>query len=266
MNGLAQRLLPAAVIALILHGALLCLQLSPDRPTPARPLAVQRIAVSLGSPRVVEKKAPADPVRQEQPRGKKRIGTSKKTPPAVPGQSPAPGPAVLAKSEPSPAAEKIVRKKTPPRSQQKKTVPARRQQVAGRHLTTTREDAQRETPVAPKPAVTSSSRADPEDENSRTAPAAARVIQRATPLYRINPPPGYPRLARRRGLEGVVLLEVLVDISGKVADLRVDTSSGHAILDRAALKAVRRWRFTPATIDGHRRQMWVKVPVRFQLQ
>jgi periplasmic protein TonB len=89
--------------------------------------------------------------------------------------------------------------------------------------------------------------------------------QEAAPLYASNPPPNYPIQARRRGLQGVVMLEALIDTSGGVADLRLSSSSGHSILDQAALEAVRGWRFTPGTVSGRRKQMWVNVPVRFAL-
>ncbi|MCW5206577.1 energy transducer TonB [Desulfobulbus sp. F5] len=89
--------------------------------------------------------------------------------------------------------------------------------------------------------------------------------QEAAPLYASNPPPEYPPQARRRGLQGVVTLEALIDVSGRVADLRPFSSSGHGILDKAALKSVRSWQFTPGIIGGKTKEMWVKVPVRFEL-
>lgn len=89
--------------------------------------------------------------------------------------------------------------------------------------------------------------------------------QEAAPLYASNPPPEYPPQARRRGLQGVVTIEALIDVSGRVADLRPFSSSGHGILDKAALKSVRSWQFTPGIIGGKTKEMWVKVPVRFEL-
>jgi len=62
------------------------------------------------------------------------------------------------------------------------------------------------------------------------------------------------------------LLEVRVDIQGRVKELKISSSSGHSLLDKAALKAVRDWRFSAGTIGGKPEEMWVKVPVRFQLQ
>ena len=88
----------------------------------------------------------------------------------------------------------------------------------------------------------------------------------ATPLYRRNPVPEYPSSARKRGFQGTVVLEVLVDPQGGVADLRVHTSSGYSILDQAALAGVKTWLFDPGTRGGERVEMWVKVPVRFRLE
>jgi protein TonB len=63
-----------------------------------------------------------------------------------------------------------------------------------------------------------------------------------------------------------VLLEVLVTEKGRVGERRVAESSGHELLDKAALQAVEDWRFSPGR-RGHRAvAMRVLVPVRFQLQ
>ena len=81
-----------------------------------------------------------------------------------------------------------------------------------------------------------------------------------------NPLPSYPFAARRRGLEGKVLLRVAVLPSGAAASVTVESSSGHRILDRAAREAVRRWRFTPATRAGRPVEAEVRVPVTFKLE
>jgi protein TonB len=91
------------------------------------------------------------------------------------------------------------------------------------------------------------------------------VVREAMPLYRINPAPKYPRIARRRGYQGTVVLDVLVDRNGKVGDLRVYTTSGHSILDKAALTSVKDWAFEPGMRDDQKVEMWVRVPIRFQL-
>jgi len=86
------------------------------------------------------------------------------------------------------------------------------------------------------------------------------------PAYRLNRPPRYPRLARRRGWEGRVLLEVEVLQDGTVADVVVSETSGYAVLDAAAAKAVRGWRFEPGIRFGRPVAMRVTVPVRFRLK
>jgi protein TonB len=73
-------------------------------------------------------------------------------------------------------------------------------------------------------------------------------------------------MARRRGLEGVVTIEAKIDRNGRVEELRLFAGSGHSILDKAALKAVRAWQFSPGTVGGRTQSMWVKVPVRFELR
>lgn len=56
----------------------------------------------------------------------------------------------------------------------------------------------------------------------------------------------YPQRAKQRGWEGSVLLRLLVDAQGRVADVEIVESSGHDVLDEAAAEAVRAWRFRPA--------------------
>ena len=96
--------------------------------------------------------------------------------------------------------------------------------------------------------------------------SATAFIKEAIPRYRNNPPPVYPKVARRRGHQGTVLLEVLVDQNGGVMDLRVFRSSGHTTLDDAALASVKNWSFEPGMKGSQPVEMWVRLPVRFQLK
>jgi protein TonB len=73
-------------------------------------------------------------------------------------------------------------------------------------------------------------------------------------------------MARRRGYEGTVLVEVLVSREGRVEDLRLSQSSGYSVLDQAAMDSMKKWLFEPATINDEKVEMWVKVPVRFHLK
>ncbi len=84
--------------------------------------------------------------------------------------------------------------------------------------------------------------------------------------YARSPPPAYPAVARRRGLQGTVTVRVLVGADGSVENAEVADSSGFDALDDAALETVRsRWRFVPARHDGLAVESWVLVPIRFSL-
>ena len=80
-----------------------------------------------------------------------------------------------------------------------------------------------------------------------------------------NPAPRYPRLARERGWQGRVVLEVAVTNQGTVDRAEVDRSSGYRALDIAALQAVRRWRFAFAVKTPVRGAV-VRVPIIFKLR
>ena len=88
----------------------------------------------------------------------------------------------------------------------------------------------------------------------------------AVPHQEGNPKPPYPALARRRGYEGTVRLEVEVLASGKVGKIWIKKSSGYEILDRSALKTVKDWRFIPARFGNIPVKSTVIVPVTFQLK
>ena len=80
-----------------------------------------------------------------------------------------------------------------------------------------------------------------------------------------NPPPRYPYLARRQGQQGRVILRVLVSAAGKAKAIAIRRSSGYRLLDGAAVKAVRKWRFVPARMAGIQVSGSVDVPVLFTL-
>lgn len=98
------------------------------------------------------------------------------------------------------------------------------------------------------------------------APAAAPyVAPRFDAAYLENPAPAYPSIARRQREEGRVLLRVRVGTDGRAESVEVATSSGHERLDRAALDAVRRWRFVPARRGDEAIAAFVNVPISFAL-
>lgn len=78
-------------------------------------------------------------------------------------------------------------------------------------------------------------------------------------------PPLYPPEARQLGQQGRVVVRALVDAQGQVAHVEVKESSGHALLDQAALATVRGWAFTPGTRNGTPESMWARIPINFSL-
>jgi protein TonB len=87
----------------------------------------------------------------------------------------------------------------------------------------------------------------------------------ARPRYKLNPPPLYPPAARRRGQQGIVLLSVRVDASGRPEAVDVQASSGFRVLDEAARAAVERWEFEPGRLNGAPVPSQAEVPIRFEL-
>ncbi len=78
--------------------------------------------------------------------------------------------------------------------------------------------------------------------------------------------PEYPPIARKRRLTGSVILTVLIDETGAVADVRVLRGDSTKIgFDEAAVRAARRMRFSPPMKDGKRVRTWLAFPVNFQL-
>lgn len=73
---------------------------------------------------------------------------------------------------------------------------------------------------------------------------------RGLPRMLVKDKPEYPPEAIRKHFEGVTGLDVCVDRQGRVTSVSLASSSGHDVLDKAALKWVHGMRFAPGTIDG----------------
>jgi periplasmic protein TonB len=121
--------------------------------------------------------------------------------------------------------------------------------------------------VAPPASGSTSSSGAPQP----TGPAVAGlpgegITQRAIPQGGYQHRPAYPSTARRLGVQGTTLLNVLVADDGRVANVVVARSAGHPDLDEAAAAAVRRWRFEPARRGAEKVAMWVQLPVEFRLR
>ena len=84
----------------------------------------------------------------------------------------------------------------------------------------------------------------------------SKEASQAIPLF--NPPPSYPPEARRKKIQGVVLIHILLNSSGGVERAVPLAPRADPVLEEAALKAVRHWRFSSGNIA-------LEVPIEFSL-
>lgn len=120
------------------------------------------------------------------------------------------------------------------------------------------------TPDERVPATTA--RADqPGADARRTSASAERQPRSQAPrLLAGNPSPQYPAAALRAGVGGTVMVRAELDANGQPVDVDVIRRSGNRDLDRAAVQAVRKWRFEPAMRNGKGVASTVQVPVDFK--
>lgn len=230
------RLVLAALLAICIHAILFLVEVPWSRATLAisqsRAVAIDLVAVR----KPVDKPVPLKP-KAVKPRPK-----------------PEPKPKVIPEPAPKPAARPVAPPETAPQPLQPEHAaePTFDQEVL-------EPDSGAAIPVdAPEPLDSG--------EHPAGEPDDWAVVQDSVPLYDLNPEPRYPRAARRRNYQGTVMLDVRVTVDGSAAEVRIAKSSGYAILDRCALNAVKRWRFSPARRGDRPFEMWVQVPVRFELQ
>jgi len=123
---------------------------------------------------------------------------------------------------------------------------------------------------APPPLPASAAQTPAEEEPARpsepalAAPEAHGGVDRAVRVIDL-PQPVYPRRSIRLEQQGTATVEVTVCADGTVEGVRLRTSSGHALLDEAAIDAARKGRFRPALLDGDPVGASVIVPVEFRL-
>jgi protein TonB len=85
-----------------------------------------------------------------------------------------------------------------------------------------------------------------------------------SPVKTVDVSPAYPAIARSAHVQGTVILEAVLDASGRVDDVRVLRSI--PLLDQAAIDAVRQWRYTPTLLNGRAIPIVLTVTVSFTLQ
>jgi protein TonB len=220
--------------SVLVHAAVLALIVSrlgtkpTDEPSVAPPIAIELAAPSQPAPAVSR---PVEPAHRAAPRTVAQAHDSKPPPQAL-----------AASARQVPVAAHPAAKLAPPTQ-----------------ATASAQAAKLAAPSAAPAAPASGAMAD--------APAPEPVV---TPpignaAYLHNPPPRYPQSAQEEGWEGRAVLRVHVDANGHPISVELHQSSGHDVLDKAALAATRQWTFVPAKrgttpIDG-----WVDVPLEFRL-
>jgi protein TonB len=78
-----------------------------------------------------------------------------------------------------------------------------------------------------------------------------------------EPKPEYPQLARMARIEGAVELEAVISKDGTIEELKV--LRGHPLLVKAALEAVRQWRYQPTLLNGEPIEVLTEITVNFKL-
>jgi protein TonB len=107
-------------------------------------------------------------------------------------------------------------------------------------------------PADPKPAPPSDSTPEhapsPPPVKHASSGEPPPVVREAKLIRRVNP--DYPSAAKKEGVQGFVDLQVTVSPQGAVTDARVVSSTPPDVFDKAALTAVRKWKYDPRFVDG----------------
>ncbi|OGF68096.1 MAG: hypothetical protein A2Y62_05665 [Candidatus Fischerbacteria bacterium RBG_13_37_8] len=100
----------------------------------------------------------------------------------------------------------------------------------------------------------------PEDEVVRIGV----TVQGDAPVVIKRVEPEYPEIAKRARIEGMVILEAIINKDGTIGDVKV-LRSLNPLLDQAAIKAVKQWKCTPGKINGKPVKAYLTLTVNFRL-
>ncbi|WP_299342765.1 energy transducer TonB [uncultured Pseudoxanthomonas sp.] len=181
-------------------------------------------------------------------------------PPITPTVKPKPVVRWIQKEEPVPVVVPIEEQQTTvKREEPRPVVPAR---------TVTTDTTIVDTPAVVDPGIERTIDLPAIDSTASTGTSlGAGPLQSATLEYVRATSPRYPTNELRNGIQGTVILRVLVDIDGRPVDVSVETSSGNRNLDKEARQHVlKTWRFKPAMQNGQAVQAYGLVPIAFNLQ
>ncbi|WP_257255544.1 energy transducer TonB [Endozoicomonas sp. SESOKO3] len=178
------------------------------------------------TPEPVEKKP--EPIKKPKPKPKKNV-------------------VKIAEPEPQPEKPEVKKEPEPEEVVEKKTEPPKK------------EVEPQEEPLAETQVVKTTT------EKTEVEGLSNEPVFVSRPAIRKSAPPRYPRIAQRRNQQGVVMLEVVVDIEGHAMNIKVLESSGFKLLDQSAIAAVEDWEFEPQKRNNRLVASRVHIPVAFQL-
>ncbi len=101
----------------------------------------------------------------------------------------------------------------------------------------------------------------PEEEEEPIVPFFA-LSEKPKEIKRVNPE--YPELAKKAGVEGTVVVKVLVNTKGDVE--KVEVLKSHPLLDDSAVEAARQFKFKPGKQRDKYVKVWVSIPFNFTLK
>lgn len=210
--------------------------------------------------------APQPAPQQAKERVVEKTVPDKTTPQTAPEPAPAPPAKVVKHTAVPKAMPKATPKVTPKRVKPTPSKPTA--DTVAKSTDPIATPAPKPEPVKPKPA------ANPVEPvaASKPTPIVSSQGANATPMMVDRPSfvsrpvrPSYPRLAQKRGIEGVATYEVWLDEHGRQIKQILISSSGTAMLDQSALDAIKQWKFSPHIINGEALAHRVQIPVRFRL-
>jgi periplasmic protein TonB len=256
-----KRYVIAGATSILFHGILL--SAIPNKNAMAMPVGTESVRVSLNlvsAPQIASSQPVAEPVKQDvikqavpktppkkvveplETKTKKLVKKSDDKPKVI--KKVKPTPPATAKTTP----KKVV-EKTPPKKQK----------------TQTKNVKQTPAKIIDKPTSSVAKTEKPATKNEASAGANSPALV-SKPTFATRPSPvSYPRLAKRRGVQGQVMVEVWIDQTGRQIKQTLIASSGTSMLDKAALDAIKKWQFSSHIVDGQAIAHRVQIPVRFQL-
>ena len=171
------------------------------------------------------------------------------------------------------------KEKTPPRPTPQQEPPPPQKRSTHQAKTEKRRTAPQKTATPPEhsraPQAQSAKAPSPSSPQHTVQPAQGKTEATAPrhtsfnavdgPKFLQPPAPRYPRLAQRKGIEGQVLMELMIDAEGRLMSASIKKSGGNGF-DEAALEAVRKAIFRPATHNGRPATCIVLLPIHFTLR